>query len=152
MSEHTEGGDPYDLERFVQAQARNYEQALAEIRRGRKQSHWMWYVFPQLAGLGTSSTAQRYALANLDEAAAYLHHPLLGPRLLECASALLRVEGRSANEIFGWPDELKLRSSLTLFALVSPAQSVFDRVLDAYFNGEHDAKTLQLLGLPARGR
>jgi uncharacterized protein (DUF1810 family) len=146
VSESTEG-DPYDLERFVQAQARNYDQALGEIRRGRKQSHWMWYVFPQLAGLGLSATARRYAIASLDEAKAYLCHPLLGPRLLECAQALLALERRSAHEIFGWPDELKLRSSATLFALAAPPGSVFAQVLDAYFDGERDAKTLRLLGL-----
>jgi uncharacterized protein (DUF1810 family) len=146
VSESSEG-DPYDLERFVQAQARNYDQALGEIRRGRKQSHWMWYVFPQLAGLGLSATARRYAIASLDEAKAYLCHPLLGPRLLECAQALLALERRSAHEIFGWPDELKLRSSVTLFALAAPPGSVFARVLDAYFDGERDAKTLRLLGL-----
>ena len=127
------------------------DSTLAEIRGGRKRSHWMWYVFPQLAGLGTSATAQRYAIASLGEAAAYLHHPVLGSRLLECAEALLALEQRSAHDIFGWPDELKLRSSVTLFALASPPGSVFDRVLDAYFDGERDAKTLRLLGLPEGG-
>ncbi len=147
MADHATPRDPYDLERFVEAQARNYPQALAELRRGRKQSHWMWYVFPQLEGLGASPTAQRYAISSLAEASAYLRHPVLGPRLVECADALLGLETRSAHEIFGWPDELKLRSSVTLFARVAPPDSVFSRVLDAYFNGEADAGTLQLLAM-----
>jgi uncharacterized protein (DUF1810 family) len=138
--------DPFDLDRFVQAQARNYVQALAEIRRGAKESHWMWYVFPQLAGLGSSPTARRYAIRGLDEAAAYLRHPVLGARLAECANALLALAGPSASDIFGWPDELKLRSSATLFALASPPDSVFSRLLDKYFAGEPDPKTLRLLG------
>jgi uncharacterized protein (DUF1810 family) len=138
--------DPYDLARFVAAQAGNYDQALAEIGRGAKESHWMWYVFPQLAGLGTSPTARHYAIQSLDEAAAYLRHPVLGPRLLECAEALLGLDGSSAHDVFGWPDELKLRSSATLFALASPPGSVFARVLDKYFAGEPDPKTLDLLG------
>jgi uncharacterized protein (DUF1810 family) len=138
-------GDPYNLHRFVQAQEDDYEQALAEIRRGRKQSHWMWYIFPQFAGLGFSSTSQRYAIKSVAEAAAYLAHPVLGQRLTECAEAVLRVEGRSAFEIFGSPDELKLRSSATLFARIWCAGSVFDRLLAKYFQGEPDAKTLRLL-------
>jgi uncharacterized protein (DUF1810 family) len=138
--------DPFDLDRFVQAQARNYAQALAEIRAGRKESHWMWYVFPQLAGLGSSPTARRYAIGNLDEAVAYLNHPVLGARLVECAEALLALDGSTAHDVFGWPDELKLRSSTTLFALASPPGSVFARVLDKYFGGQADASTLRLLG------
>jgi uncharacterized protein (DUF1810 family) len=142
----TATSDPYDLNRFLTAQARNYDVALAEIRTGAKRSHWMWYVFPQLAGLGSSPTAQRFAISTLDEAGAYLSHPVLGPRLLECVEALLALSGLSAHEIFGWPDELKLRSSMTLFAVVSQPSSVFERVLDQYFAGERDAKTLALLG------
>ena len=136
---------PHDLQRFVEAQSATYEGALAEIAAGRKRSHWMWYVFPQLAGLGASATARKYAIASLDEAAAYLSHPLLGRRLTACAEAALGVEDRSAREIFGTPDDLKLRSSATLFAQISPAGSVFHRLLDKYFDGEPDGATLRLL-------
>jgi uncharacterized protein (DUF1810 family) len=139
------GHDPFDLDRFVQAQAHTYDRALAEIVRGRKESHWMWFVFPQVAGLGSTPTSQRYAIRGRDEASAYLHHPVLGSRLLECAHALLALDGRGAAEIFGWPDELKLRSCATLFALVSPPGSVFARVLDKYFAGMPDEKTIALL-------
>lgn len=138
--------DPHDLSRFVRAQGGDYERALAEIREGRKRSHWMWYVFPQLEGLGASSTARHYAIKSLAEAEAYLKHPVLGPRLLACAEAALGVEGRSAYDVFGWPDELKLRSCATLFARVSPAGSVFERLLAKYFEGQPDAQTLTLLG------
>ena len=137
--------DPHELDRFVQAQVGDYEQALAEILAGRKQSHWMWYIFPQIDGLGFSSMSRRYAISSRAEARAYLEHPLLGPRLIECAEAAMSVEGKSANEIFGSPDDMKLRSSATLFAAVSP-DSVFTRLLDRYFKGEGDPKTLQLLG------
>ena len=139
--------DPHDLQRFVRAQERDYEGALAEIRRGQKRTHWMWYVFPQLDGLAFSSTAKHYAIKSLDEARAYLDHPLLGPRLLECAEATLDVEGRSAREIFGSPDDLKLRSCATLFASVLPPGSVFERVLAKYYGGMRDDKTLHLLGI-----
>jgi len=135
------------LDRFVRAQASDYERALAEIRGGRKRSHWMWYVFPQLAGLGSSPTSQRFAIKDLDEARAYLAHALLGPRLRESAEAALGVHGRSATEIFGSPDDLKLRSCATLFASVSPAGSVFHRVLATYYGGRPDDRTLDLLGL-----
>jgi uncharacterized protein (DUF1810 family) len=139
--------DPFDLQRFVQAQARNYAQALAEIQRGQKESHWMWYVFPQIAGLGWSPTSRRFAIRGRDEAVAYLAHPVLGPRLAECAEVLLALERRvSAHDVFGWPDDMKLRSSATLFAQVSPPGSVFAQLLDRYFAGEPDAKTLRLLG------
>ncbi|HLN27341.1 MAG TPA: DUF1810 domain-containing protein [Gemmataceae bacterium] len=137
--------DPYDLSRFVKAQESNYEQAIAEIRSGRKYSHWMWYVFPQFEGLGFSSTSRRYAIKSLAEAKAYLNHPVLGPRLLECVEVALGIEGRSAHDIFGSPDDMKLRSCATLFAHVSPAGSVFHRLLDKYFKGKVDDKTLQLL-------
>jgi len=139
--------DPYDLRRFIQAQAAIYPQALAEIRRGRKASHWMWYVFPQIEGLGFSETTQRYSIKSIDEAEEYLRHPVLGPRLVECAEAALQVEGRSAYEIFGSPDDQKLQSCATLFASVSPAGSVFHQLLEKYFRCQGDAKTLQLLGL-----
>ena len=127
--------DPHDLDRFVQAQEGDHARALAEVRAGRKRSHWMWYIFPQLDGLGSSATARRYAIKNLAEARAYLGHPVLGPRLVECAEAALGVEGRSAFEIFGSPDDMKLRSCATLFACVSPAGSVFHRLLDRYYQG-----------------
>jgi uncharacterized protein (DUF1810 family) len=140
-------GDPHNLNRFVQAQEKAYARALAEIRSGRKRSHWMWYIFPQFDGLGFSPTSRRYAIKSAAEARAYLDHPVLGPRLRECAEAALGVEGRSASEIFGSPDDLKLRSCATLFAHVSPARSVFDRLLDKYYQGERDGKTLRLLGV-----
>ena len=125
--------DPYQLQRFVDAQDAVYARALEELRRGRKESHWMWVVFPQMAGLGRSTMSERYAIRSDDEARAYLAHPTLGARLTECAEAVLAVEGRSAREIFGSPDDLKLRSSATLFAGVSPPGSVFQRLLDKYF-------------------
>jgi uncharacterized protein (DUF1810 family) len=139
-------GDPYDLARFVEAQARSYESAISEIRSGRKRSHWMWFVFPQLSGLGRSAISRKYAIADIGEAEAYLRHPVLGARLLESMSAVVDVQGRSAFEIFGEPDDLKLRSCATLFAAVSPAGSIFHQVLDRYFAGEPDVETLRLLG------
>lgn len=142
-------GAAYDLARFVAAQRGSYEHALAEIASGRKRSHWMWYVFPQFAGLGVSATSRKYAIASLAEAEAYLHHELLGPRLVACATAALAVEGRTAHEIFGSPDDLKLRSSATLFAHVSPEGSVFHRLLDKYFDGEPDDATLRLVAASA---
>ena len=139
--------DPHDLDRFVIAQDGAYDQALAEIRAARKRSHWMWYIFPQYDGLGFSSTSSRYAIKSLAEAEAYLGHPVLGPRLVECVEAAIQVEGRTASEIFGSPDDLKLRSCATLFSRVSPAGSVFERLLDKYFRGQPDEKTLRLLGI-----
>jgi uncharacterized protein (DUF1810 family) len=139
--------DPHQLSRFVHAQEDNFAQALAEIRSGRKRTHWMWYVFPQIDGLGFSSTAKFYAIKSIEEARAYLNHPILGPRLHQCAEAALGVEDRSATEIFGSPDDMKLRSCATLFACVSPLGSVFERLLDKYYDGERDPKTLQLLGI-----
>lgn len=145
--------DPYDLNRFVRAQQDDFPQALAEITAGKKRTHWMWYVFPQFDGLASSSTSKYYAIKSIDEARAYLQHPVLGPRLLECAEAALRVEGRSAREIFGSPDDLKLKSSATRFACVAPPGSVFDRLLDKYYQGERDGKTLRLLGIdPEAGK
>jgi uncharacterized protein (DUF1810 family) len=142
--------DPYNLDRFVQAQADDYDRALSEIRRGRKQSHWMWYIFPQFDGLGFSSTSKHYAIKSLAEAEAYLAHPVLGRRLVECALAALGVEGRTAAEIFRSPDDMKLKSCATLFACVSPEGSAFHRLLDKYFLGRRDEKTLQLLGFDRR--
>ncbi|MBD2464374.1 DUF1810 domain-containing protein [Oscillatoria sp. FACHB-1407] len=138
--------DGYDLNRFVQAQQNDYARALAEIKQGQKRSHWMWYVFPQFDGLGFSAMSQRYAIKSLAEAKAYLSHPILGARLIECVEAVLSVEGRSAYEIFGSPDDMKLKSCATLFAAVSPAGSVFEQLLDKFFGGDRDDKTLRLLG------
>jgi uncharacterized protein (DUF1810 family) len=137
--------DPFHLNRFVNAQQGEYERALAEIRAGRKRSHWMWYIFPQFDGLGMSATSKRYSIKSAVEARAYLAHPVLGPRLIECAEAVLNVEGRSATEIFDSPDDLKLRSSATLFAKVSPPGSVFDRLLDEYYGSKRDERTLGLM-------
>ena len=137
--------DPHNLNRFVQAQEHDYDQALSEIRAGRKRSHWMWYVFPQFTGLGSSPTSAHYAIESVQEATAYLAHPVLGPRLLECADAALQIEGRSALEVFGSPDDMKLRSSATLFASVSAEGSVFHRIIDKYFAGEKDVRTIELM-------
>lgn len=137
--------DAYDLERFVTAQRGVYETALAEVRGGRKQSHWMWFVFPQVAGLGGSTMAQRYAISGREEAAAYLAHPLLGPRLMQIAEAAVVAKG-TARAIFGTPDDLKLRSCATLFAQVAPAGSVFERVLARHYGSTPDDATLRLLG------
>lgn len=137
--------DPHHLQRFVDAQASSYNRALAEVQAGRKQSHWMWYIFPQLRGLGRSAMAERYGIADLDEAAAYLAHPLLGQRLLEICTALLAQHGRTAHDIFGSPDDLKLHSCATLFAQVAPPGSVFEQILAQYYAGEADAGTLQRL-------
>ena len=140
-----DGGDPFDLARFVRAQEGSYVQALAEVRQGRKTSHWMWFVFPQLAGLGSSATAQHYAIAGLDEARAYLAHPVLGPRLREVARAAADLAGRTAREVFGSPDDLKLRSSLTLFEAAAAHEPVFARALDALCGCERDGRTLERL-------
>ncbi len=139
------GGDPFELERFVSAQSGAYSRALAELRGGEKRSHWMWFIFPQIEGLGHSSTARHYSIKSIEEARAYLAHPVLGPRLLECAQAVLTVEGRSAADIFGYPDDMKLRSSMTLFAQVSEPDSVFVQVLEKYYHGRQDDRTLELL-------
>jgi uncharacterized protein (DUF1810 family) len=145
--------DPHDLQRFLAAQEDTYRRALQEIRHGAKRSHWMWFVFPQLDGLAFSPTSRLYAIRSLDEARAYLGHPILGPRLLECVEALVGQQGRTAHEIFGSPDDLKLRSCATLFACVSPPGSIFERLLEKYYQGERDARTLELLGIePASSR
>ncbi|WP_372895733.1 DUF1810 domain-containing protein [Stieleria sp.] len=137
--------DPFDLARFVSAQRDCYEQVLSELRRGQKRSHWMWFVFPQLRGLGFSSTAQFYGISGIDEARAYLSHPLLGDRLIECCQAMLSVRDRTATEILGQPDDLKLCSCATLFGSVAADDSVFQQVLERYFDGKADPRTLQLL-------
>lgn len=140
--------DPFDLERFVQAQdaGGTYQRALGELTEGSKQSHWMWFVFPQIAGLGQSPTSRRYAITSLAEAKAYLGHPVLGPRLLECARAVAAHTGLSAVQIFGGIDSRKLQSSMTLFLRAAPAEPVFQKVLDLYFDGAPDPATDRLLG------
>jgi len=135
----------FDLQRFVDAQAPVYATVLAELRAGRKRSHWMWFVFPQIAGLGRSATARYYAIASLDEAIAYLAHRLLGTRLRECSALMAAIEGRSADAIFAYPDDLKFHSSMTLFAEASSTDAVFQSCLDKYFGGVPDAATLERL-------
>jgi uncharacterized protein (DUF1810 family) len=134
------------LPRFLIAQNQVYLRALGEIKTGRKTSHWMWYIFPQIAGLGHSDTAKFYAISDMEEATAYLQHPVLGRHLVEITRALLDIEGASASDIFGSPDDMKLRSSMTLFSGVEGADPVFKQVLDRYFDGNPDPLTLRLLG------
>jgi uncharacterized protein (DUF1810 family) len=136
----------YDLERFVAAQEGVYRDVVAELRAGRKTGHWMWFVFPQVAGLGMSEMSRRYAIGSLDEAVAYLDHPVLGPRLRECAAIVLATQGRSAEEIFGGIDAVKLRSSMTLFHRAAPDEAVFPEVLDRFFGGIPDPATDERLG------
>jgi uncharacterized protein (DUF1810 family) len=138
--------DPHNLERFVTAQANHHNGALAELRAGRKTGHWMWFVFPQIAGLGSTPTSQHYAIRSLDEARAYLDHPVLGPRLRACTDAILGIRGRSAEEIFTSTDAKKLRSSMTLFHRAAPDEPRFGDVLDRYFDGRSDERTDALLG------
>jgi len=135
----------FDLTRFIEAQANSYTTALAELKNGQKRSHWIWYIFPQLDGLGHSETAKYYAIKNLAEAQQYLNHPVLGKRLLECTAAILAVEERTILDIMGFPDNLKLNSSMTLFAHITHSNPVFTAVIDKYFAGKQDDKTLQLL-------
>ena len=137
--------DPYDLERFVAAQdaGGSYDRAAAELRRGRKTGHWMWFVFPQIAGLGHSQMSRRFAISSLEEAQAYLRHPVLGPRLIECARIVAGVQGRSAEQIFGGIDAQKLRSSMTLFARAAPGEPLLRQVLSQYFDGLPDPATDQ---------
>ena len=137
--------DPFHLQRFVDAQERTYRQACAELREGLKRSHWMWFIFPQIQGLGSSSMATLYAISSRAEAAAYLAHPLLGPRLRECTRLVNEVAGRSIEEIFGYPDDLKFRSSMTLFSQAAGDRQVFLDALQKYFAGEPDPLTLQRL-------
>ena len=137
--------DPHDLQRFVEAQAPVFDAVVAELAAGRKRSHWMWFVFPQIAGLGFSAMAQRYAIRSLAEAEAYLGHPVLGGRLRRCTDLVNAVEGRSITAILGSPDDVKFRSSMTLFARAAPSEARFRRALDRYFEGEPDAATLARL-------
>jgi len=138
--------DAYDLGRFVAAQEGIYPRALAELQAGEKRSHWMWFIFPQIAGLGLSPMARRYAIRSLDEGRAYLGHPLLGPRLRACTAAVNALSGRSANAIFGTPDDVKFRSSMTLFAAAAPEEPCFAEALAHYFAGSPDPLTLEKLG------
>lgn len=140
-----DASDPFDFGRFLAAQASDYQRALAELRGGRKRSHWMWYIFPQYLGLGNSSMSQRFAIRSLKEAQAYLNHPVLGPRLLECAQVVVALEGRTAAEVFGYPDDMKLKSCATLFAKVSPKGAIFECLLAKYFQGDKDQRTLELI-------
>jgi len=136
--------DPHDLKRFVDAQGPVIDRVREELAQGRKRSHWMWFVFPQIAGLGFSAMAQKYAIASLDEAQAYLRHPILGPRLEDCTRLVVAVDGRSVHDIFGSPDNMKFRSSMTLFAQAAP-DGVFTEALKKYFDGEADPETLKRL-------
>jgi uncharacterized protein (DUF1810 family) len=137
--------DPFTLSRFVQGQARNYETALQELKDGKKRSHWMWYVFPQFKGLGSSAASARFAIRSLEEAQAYLAHPVLGERLKECAEVVLQLEGKTTEQIFGCPDYMKFRSCMTLFAEASEADSVFQKTLEKYHDGHGDPATLALI-------
>ena len=137
-----------DLQIFVQAQEDIYEQALAELKNGSKESHWMWFVFPQIAGLGNSEMARKYAIPNMADAKAYLSHDLLGSRLRECTEAVLAVEGRTAHEILGSPDDMKLKSCMTLFEVADGPGSVFSSILEKYFEGQRDERSLMILNAP----
>ncbi len=137
--------DPYDLDRFLSAQEGVYERALSELKSGRKRTHWMWFIFPQIDGLGYSPTARRYSIKSIEEARQYLDHPVLGKRLLECTEAVLSLGGGSVSEIFGYPDDMKFKSSMTLFEKIAGPGSVFWSALDRYCHGERDDTTLRLL-------
>ena len=139
--------DPYNLTRFITAQNEVYAQVTSELRHGRKRSHWIWFIFPQIAGLGSSPMSREYSIRSLEEAKAYLKHPTLGPRLLECCRLVLEVQGRTAEEILGAPDDLKFRSSLTLFLLAEPKNDVFKEALVKYYGGEGDPLTLRACGV-----
>lgn len=145
-SDAVDRSDPYDLNRFINAQDGIYDRALVELRGGLKRSHWMWFIFPQIDGLGFSQTTRHYAVKSLEEAKRYLGHAVLGARLTECTEAVLAVQGRSVSDIFGYPDDMKLQSSMTLFELVAGPSSVFERVLEKYYQGKRDARTLQIVG------
>lgn len=140
-----EPADPFNLNRFLKAQEGVYQSVLSELKRGRKSSHWMWFIFPQMAGLGHSETSAFFGITGLEETVAYLQHPILGERLRTCCEILLSGHDKSASDIFGYPDDLKLRSSMTLFAKVSKSDSPFARVLSRYFDGKPDERTLELL-------
>jgi uncharacterized protein (DUF1810 family) len=138
--------NPYELQRFVDAQEPVYGRVLGELRGGRKRSHWIWFIFPQLRGLGRSPTAVKYGISSREEARAYLAHQILGPRLRECTRLVRQIDGRPVEDIFGWPDNLKVRSSMTLFARCTDDNADFVAVLDKFYNGEEDPLTVELLG------
>lgn len=138
-------GIPDSLDRFIDAQENKYQQAFNEIKNGKKESHWMWYIFPQISGLGNSELSRFYAIKDLEEAQDYFEHPVLGPRLVNISKLLLEIKGKSANEIFGKPDDFKLRSCMTLFGSLKNSHPVFDQVIDRYFDGKKDEKTLQII-------
>ena len=137
--------DPWNLVRFVEAQERVYKSVLEELRRGSKQNHWMWYIFPQLAGLGSSATSRSYSISGLDEARAYIHHALLGTRLIECTQLVLELKGRSTRAVFGSPDYMKFRSCMTLFALADPDTPCFQDAVNRYYSGQVDDRTIAIL-------
>ena len=141
----TNSADPHNLQRFVDAQKPDYQQVCAELRAGHKRTHWIWFIFPQMKGLGRSETASYYGIASRPEAEAYLAHPVLGPRLRECTRLVNLVEGRSIDQIFGYPDNLKFRSSMTLFAATAADNQIFEDALEKYFAGEPDPRTIELL-------
>ena len=141
----TKQNDPFDLERFVKAQDNVYQQVLSELQKGKKTTHWIWYIFPQIDGLGVSSISKFYAIKSEEEAQAYLKHPVLGERLLECSEILWTLEGKTASQIFGFPDDLKLKSSMTLFDYCSEENSIFHQILAMYFGGRRDEQTLKIL-------
>ena len=142
---HSQLEDPYNLRRFLEAQEPVYGQVCAELRAARKRTHWMWFVFPQMRGLGRSSTAERFGISSLEEAHAYAAHPVLGARLRECCRLLLQLESNDVRAIFGSPDDVKLRSCMTLFARAAPNDAIFRQVLEKFFKGEEDAATLRLI-------
>jgi uncharacterized protein (DUF1810 family) len=137
--------DPYNLQRFVDAQDPIYDQVRSELKEGHKRNHWMWFVFPQIDGLGHTSLARKFAISSLDEAKAYLEHPIVGPRLIECTKLVIGIERRAIEQIFGYPDDLKFRSSMTLFSRAAGDNSVFEEALKKYFRGEHDRLTIDRL-------
>jgi uncharacterized protein (DUF1810 family) len=146
MPTPNDSNDTYNLNRFLQAQEHVYSNVLTELQSGHKTTHWMWFIFSQIEGLGHSATARLYAIKSLDEASHYLNHPVLGARLVECSEIVLGIQDRSITDIFGWPDDLKLKSSMTLFSCVANSNPVFGKVLDRYFQGERDTRTAELLG------
>ncbi len=141
----SDSNDQFELTRFISAQEMVYSRVISELRNGRKRTHWMWFIFPQIDGLGNSSTTKRYAIKSIKEAEQYLNHPILGKRLKECAEAILAIEGRSISEIFGYPDDLKLKSSVTLFSSLADSHPIFSSIIDKYFNGEQDIRTIKIL-------
>ena len=142
----TKNQNDFNLNRFVAAQENIYQTVIGELKNGDKQSHWMWFIFPQIDGLGTSSTAKFYAIKNIEEASAYCNHPILGKRLLECSAILLTINNKSADDIFGFPDYVKLQSCMTLFSVVFPQESVFKEVLSKYYKDQMDEKTIKIAG------